>query len=276
MCRRRRQGVVAVLDCGRVTALRLRLPDTQRDVLVLEPGVHAVSPALLGSPGSSGTPFAHIYVDSRGVWLQLQDGVRGAYVNGRPIRHMAMLRAGDSLFVHGMELAIVGREPVQASSAGSRRAPSVQRCVLRATTGPLHGRCIALERPCVIGRAPDSEARIDDANVAPRHVELAPQEGGVMAAVEQGAGAVRVNGHPFTAGMLRPGDQLVVAGQHRFVLEAPRATWRADEEQATPVPARSRNAPAAKRRRRWRIPWLLVAAVLLAAALSLLLLYGAG
>jgi pSer/pThr/pTyr-binding forkhead associated (FHA) protein len=258
----------------------MRLPESRRDVLVLEPGVHAVTASLIGivAPVEDHVPLAHIYVDSRGIWLQVREGLRGAYVNGRPIRHMAMLRAGDALFLQGHEVLLVGREPGRASPAGDD-APRVRgpvRCVLRAVGGPHHGRCFSLARPLSIGASTDCDVRIDDARVAGRHLELQPLPTGVAVAVAPQSSPVLVNGHRVEDALLHAGDQLVLAGTHRFVLEAPRPL-HAGEPRAEPKARAAVTAPArAASRSARRIPWLLLAAALLAVALSLLLLYGAG
>lgn len=261
-----------VLDSGRVSALRLRLPDTRRDVLVLEPGVHAVTSSTLGGQGDE--DLAKIYVDSRGVWMQVRDGLRGAYVNGRPIRQMAMLRAGDALFLQGHEVVLVGREPEPAphDTPSPQRGPV--RCVLRAIGGPLHGRCFSLARGVAIGNTAECDVRIDDARVAARHLELLPLANGVAMATGPNATPVVVNGHRVGDALLRAGDQVVLAGTHRFLIEAPH---HPDDAHTGDEPPAQRPAPPtpAARRRRWRFPWLLLAAVLLAAALSALLLYGA-
>ncbi len=268
---------MGVLDCGGVSALRIRLPESRRDVLLLEPGVHVLTPATLGAPatGASEQAIATIYVDSRGVWMQVRDGVRGAYVNGRPVRQMAMLRAGDSLFLHGHEVLLAGREPDRAPAAEASPKRTSVRCVLRAVGGPLHGRCFSLARGLSMGNAADCDVRIDDARVAARHVELVPLARGVAAATSANAGAVSVNGHRVDDALLLPGDQLVLAGTHRFVIEAPRASGEEIPESAPRTRAPQPTA-AGQRKRGWRIPWLLLAAVMLAAALSLLLLYGVG
>lgn len=266
-----------MLDSGGVTALRIRLPESRRDVLVLDPGVHVLTPAAIGAAGA--TPddqaLATIYVDSRGVWMQLRDGLRGAYVNGRPIRHMAMLRAGDSLFLQGREVLLAGREPEPAPPQEALGMPErgAMRCVLRAVGGPLHGRCFSLARGLTIGSMPDCEVRIDDARVAPRHLQLQPLARGIAAVAVAGTSAVTVNGHRVDDALLLPGDQLVLAGTHRFVVEAPRAGLQPAAAPADVEPRRS--PPASPARRGWRFPWLLLAALLLAAGLSALLLYGA-
>lgn len=276
MSRIGRQGCVGVLDSGGVSALRIRLPESRRDVLVLDPGVHVLTPAALGvaGAGEGDAALATIYVDSRGVWMQVRDGLRGAYVNGRPIRQMAMLRGGDSLFLHGHEVLLAGREPERAPAERASPKRGTVRCVLRAVGGPLHGRCFSLARGLAIGASADCDVRIDDARVASRHVELLPLATGIATATAAGASPVSVNGHRVDDALLVPGDQLVLAGTHRFVIEAPRAGVQADAEPA-PVPRPAPTGARAPTRRAWRFPWLLLAAVMLAAALSALLLYGA-
>lgn len=264
-----------MLDSVRVTVLRLRLADQQRDLLVLDPGVHALAPSMLGGPSSTVEPLGHVYVDSRGVWLQVRDGLRGVHVNGRPVRHMALLRAGDALFLQGTECLLLGREP-GIESAPVRRGAAASRCVLRATGGPLHGRCFPLDEARTLGGDAAADIRIpDDPAVAGLHLELRRVDGGIALLVDGGAAPVAVNGHRVTEAVLRPGDQVVVGGQHRFVLEAPRASMETDDADApAPEAAAVRRAPPVRRSVR-RIPWLLLAALLLAGALSLLLLYGA-
>jgi hypothetical protein len=268
-----RQCGVAVLDCGRVTALRLRPTGSERDLLELEPGVHPVLPSMLDARQSSSDPVAHIYVDSRGVWLQVGDGVRGVYVNGRPIRQMAMLRAGDSVFMAGVECVLVGRRPEPGGEDVPPRADA--RAVLRAIAGRHHGRCFPLERDCVLGRAADCEIPIDDEAIGAREVSLRVTAKGVRASAANPSAPVWVNGHALSTGLLLPGDQLVVAGQHRFVVEAARASGIAEPARERRPSGRAPSPPKLRRAAR-RLPWLIVAAVLLAGALSLLLLYGAG
>lgn len=266
-----------MLDSGGVSALRIRLPESRRDVLLLEPGVHALTPAAIGMQNAAepDAPLATVYVDSRGVWMQLRESLRGAYVNGRPIRHMAMLRAGDTLFLQGHEVVIAGREPEPAPSERPTPKRGSVRAVLRAVGGPLHGRCFSLAREVSIGAAADCDVRIDDARVAARHVELVPLARGIVATTGTNAAGMNVNGHRVDTALLVPGDQLVLAGTHRFVIEAPRLVAEPDPEPPNPARLAPAAAPRSAARSAWRIPWLLLAAVLLAAGLSALLLYGA-
>src|SRR5690606_6349670 len=92
-----------------------------------------------------------------------------------------------------------------------------------------------------------------------------------------------VNGHRVREGLLRAGDQIVFGANHRFVLEAPLSAARTTDHSASDAdagadpaeiapPRQPVRSPVASSLR--RLPWLLLAAVLLAGALALLLLYG--
>ncbi|MFC0677726.1 FHA domain-containing protein [Lysobacter korlensis] len=272
-----RDLVHIMLDCGRVNALRLRFPDSEPADLVLDAGVHPVGRAVDGRPGPVARADASLQfcVDRRGAWLQVREGVRGVHVNGRPVRKMAMLRAGDGVFVDGVELLLVADRPSGLSPTGEADGNADSRIVLRGVGGLNHGRCFALDRPLMIGRARDCAVRIDGPAIADHHARLEPAGDGIAL---HGLGSTTgslVNGHAVRSAMLRAADQLVI-GSHRFVLESaspagdrrrPEAEEVVDPEpESTPLPSRSRV---------WRIPWLLLAALMLSAALALLLLYGA-
>src|SRR5688572_16231585 len=105
-----------LLDCADVTALRLRFQNREHADLALGPGVHAIGYDPSGSlaqvvPDSAVAQFC---VDRRGVWLQVREGAPGLHVNGRPVKRMAMLRVGDAIFVDGVELVLLGGDPLPA------------------------------------------------------------------------------------------------------------------------------------------------------------------
>ncbi|PZQ23195.1 MAG: hypothetical protein DI562_19000 [Stenotrophomonas acidaminiphila] len=80
--------------------------------------------------------------------------------------------------------------------------------------------------------------------------------------------------------LLVAGDQIVFDAQHRFVLEVPWAPSAKLEDAAAIDDAASASAepaaPAKPASSALRWPWLLLAALLMAGALSALLLFGAG
>lgn len=264
-----------MLDSRRVNTLTLRFPDAASSDLVLEPGVHTVG---RGSDGRLGPAARHdamlqVSVDRRGAWLQVRDGVRGVHVNGRPVRRVALLRAGDVVFADGSELLLLGEAPStrERDEAGSVDAHAV----LRGVGGLNHGRSFALDRAYAIGRARECEVRIEGPLVAERQAVIEPDGGGIVLRETGAREATSVNGHAVREARLRPGDQIVIGAQHRFVLESSSpSAGRRIERDASEFAPEDEPQPVPVAARRWRVPWLLVAALMLSAALSLLLLYG--
>ena len=88
-----------------------------------------------------------------------------------------------------------------------------------------------------------------------------------------------VNGVAVRDALLAAGDQVAFGSQHRFVLEVPWQEASGEARELADDSGRDGNGevvgPANKHSmRRW--PWLLLAALFLAAMLSALLLFGAG
>lgn len=264
-----------------MAALRLRFPNRQQPDLVLGPGVHAIGRDVAERPvivDDRTRAIAQFCVDRRGVWLQVHEGTRGLHVNGRPVRRMALLRAGDAVFVDGNEWLLLGDTPLSAlgESKQAQTEPD-PRTVLRGVGGPHHGRSITLDQPRLVGRLSECDIRIDDAAFADRHARLEPHaEGIVLRDLGSHEGSL-VNGWPVRNALLRTGDQVVFDTQ-RFVVEGPNRNAHGDtRKQQPPVsveePVLSAEPKMASSAR--RVPWLLLAALFLAIALSLLLLYGA-
>lgn len=270
-----------MLDFARVNTLRLQFPNGECDDLVLGPGVHALGHDSEGRPCLVDQPHdvkLQVSIDRRGVWLQMREQSNGLHVNGRRVRRMAMLRAGDALHMDGVDLLLVGNrpEPVDIAAAAD---PVKRWMVLRALGGPHHGRCFDLDGPCTVGSVADAEVCLNEADVADRHSRLEPHPDGI-ALVDLGEGGCTVvNGHRIADGLLMPGDQIVFGANHRFVLEAPEVVAPAVPESPSTVVAAqdtvsgSVRSPLVSSLR--RLPWLFLAAVMLAGALALLLLYGA-
>ncbi len=188
-----------------------------------------------------------------------------------------MLRGGDSIYLEGQEMLLVGTQPAPAPEGEFPSRPNDRRTVLRAAGGFRHGQCFSLHERVTVGRSPDSTIMLDDAALALRHAVLDPHpEGAMLRDLGTGNGSI-VNGHRVRDALLCAGDQVLFSSQQRFVVEAPSGAAREalapPEQDAQPDPADDRprsTVPASVR----RVPWLLLAALLLAGALSLLLLYG--
>ena len=273
--------VACVVDFAAVNTLRLRFADGARDDLVLGFGVHAVGQDSDGNPclvDGSHDARLQISIDRRGIWLQLREQSQVMHVNGRPVRRMAMLRAGDVLHLDGVDLTLVGARPGPAPAAAANDPPRA-RVVLRAVGGSHHGRCFDLDHPCTVGSQPDAELCIAEAGIADQHARLEPHSDGVSFRALGATGGVEVNGHRLDEGLLMAGDQVVFNASHRFVVEAPRVLAPPEPPVAEPAPelpaaeVGPQRSPLIASLR--RIPWLLLAALMMAGALALLLLYGA-
>ncbi|WP_148041012.1 FHA domain-containing protein [Montanilutibacter psychrotolerans] len=263
-------------------ALRLRFPNQTPDDLVLSQGVHGIGRGPDGLPVATDDPgmtLVQLSVDRRGVWLRLRDGVRGLHVNGRPVKRMAMLRAGDSIYFEGVEMGLLGGVPSAAPTGSPDAATNADvRMVLRGLAGQYHGRCIPLDQTRLVGRAADCDIRIGEGGISGHHARLEPHGDGVVLRDEGSSAGTLVNGVAVRDALLRSGDQVVFEAQSRFVVEAPLG---AGQQRSTALDAVDRDAdplelegagPAMSSVR--RMPWLLLAALMLAGALSLLLMYG--
>ncbi|WP_189453773.1 FHA domain-containing protein [Cognatilysobacter bugurensis] len=260
-----------------MNTLRLRFPDAAPSDLVLESGVHTVGRGSDGrlAPIARQDAMLQVSVDRRGAWLQVRDGARGVHVNGRPVRRVALLRAGDVVFAEGSELLLLGEPPGTRNDEST--ASSDARVVLRGVGGLNHGRSFLLDRGCVIGRGRECEVRIDGPTVAERQAVVECESGGIVLRETGSVELCMVNGHAVREAWLRSGDQILIGAHHRFVLESSSpGPGRRVERDTSEFVDTEEPEPEPMPARRWRVPWLLIAALMLSAALSLLLLYGAG
>lgn len=209
-----------------------------------------------------------IQCDRRGIVLSVLPDAGRVYVNARPVRERALLRAGDSLSLGDCRMLI--RDDADLDSRPTV-APTDARCTvaLRPVAGPLSGRVVAvgerLELGATHGALPlelpgndaallsvaweDGELWLDASRVPARH-------------------AVRVNGVKTVRTALQPGDQIGLAA-HRFVVEAP--GWAAEPVPVAP-PVDEAPAPADEAQApRGEVWWLIVTAALLAAGIAAVL-----
>lgn len=261
--------------------LRLRFGDGDQPDLVLGAGVHALGrlPSGLGPVDAEQAWLLRLCNDRRGIWLTVAEGLGGVHVNGRPVQHVAMLRAGDTIHVDGGELLLVAanddRDAGPHANAGARDPIGNLRLVLRGIGGVHHGRSISLEKPRRIGSGVDADLRIEGPGIADVHAVVEADNG--VASLRDASADVLVNGQRTRRAVLHAGDQIAFDVQHRFVLEGPPAAALAAARARIAAPLPDDDELPMPPRKRWtqRIPWLLVAAILLAAALSGLLLFGA-
>jgi hypothetical protein len=224
--------------------------------------------------------LAQLCVDRRGTWLKLGDAARTVHVNGRPVKRMAMLRIGDAIYLDGAELLLLGAQRErQALPTANSQDGGDPRVLLRGVGGQYHGRSFTLERPRIVGRGPEADIRIDDPAFSERHARIEVQGTQVVLRGLPGAEPSVVNGEPVREALLRTGDQVVFDAHQRFVVEAPGRPATVHDAMAPELPddidfVQSDRAGEGSGRRGFRLPWLLLAALLLAGGLSAILLFG--
>jgi hypothetical protein len=260
-----------------MTDLQLHFSNRQQVDHPLSPGIHRVVRQANGilaigdAPG--GVLVTQFCLDQRGLWLQVPAGARAVHVNGRPVRRMALLRAGDAVYVDGVELLV--RAPLRAAGPVDPGEHSGDpRVVLRGVGGQHHGRSYTLGPTRLVGASREADIRIDDPAFPARHA-LLERHGDVVLLRNLGQEPSVVNGVPVRDAVLGAGDQVVFDGQHRFVVEFPAVPSAAASPGSEPAgPAPVAPAPPSSGAVR-RLPWLLLAALLLGLALSALLWFGA-
>jgi hypothetical protein len=266
-----------------VENLRLHFGNRQQPDRALATGVHRIvreASGLLGvGDNAQGALLAQFCMDRRGLWLQVAAGIRGIHVNGRPVQRMALIHAGDAVYLDGAEIL------VQASHQGLDAVPPAEaadgndpRIVLRGVGGKHHGRAYTLSQPCVVGHSPNATIHIDVPGFADRHAQLERRGDRVLLRDLGSSAGSMVNGVAVRDALLAAGDQVSFGSQHRFLVEVP---WQEasgqvpDFSDETVQGDRAESASVTRHSlRRW--PWLLLAALFLAGLLSALLLFGAG
>ena len=274
-----------MIDFRAVDSLRLRFANHPHPDLTLGPGVHGIGRTANGALGlvdENGNALVQFCVDRRGVWMKLDPKARGVHINGRPVRRMAMLRVGDAVYVEGVELLLLAAHATAIARLPANNiaatAEGDQRIVLRGVGGQYHGRSFTLDRTRLVGSGAECDIRIDDPAFAERHARIEPH-GDFVLLRDLGSGENSVvNGEPVRDAVLQVGDQVVFDAHQRFVIESPgrpvvntRDALAANEEEPVVAPSpRPVTLPQTAR----RLPWLLLAALLIAAGLSALLLFG--
>jgi hypothetical protein len=211
----------------------------------------------------------HIQQDHRGLVLQVLPSAGRIYVNARPVRERAILRAGDMLSVGTCRMLLsADDEVVHDLPPVSER----QRCTvaLRAVAGPLSGRVLPLRDRLELGSGghlplelPQDESTALCISWRDGHLLL---EGGAQASTRY---PLRLNGRVVQTARLSPGDQIGVA-MHRFVIDAP--GMRPEPEIVMPEPPAPKRLPEDEAGPRGEVWWLIATAAVIALGIALVLL----
>lgn len=211
-----------------------------------------------------------IQQDHRGLVLQVLPSAGRIYVNARPVRERAILRAGDMLSVGTCRMLLsTGDEVVHEPPPVSER----QRCTvaLRAVAGPLSGRVLPLRERLELGpgghlplELPQDESASLCISWCDGHLLL---EDGALASARY---PLRLNGTAVQASVrLSPGDQIGVA-MHRFVIDAP--GMQPEPEIVMPEPPPPKLLPEDEAGPRGEVWWLIATAAVIALGIALVLL----
>jgi len=258
-------------------AVRLHFPEPDAQVLLLSEGNHDIGwhDGRLGpvSEKIDALLLLRISMDRRGIWMSVLDKATCVHLNGRQIHRLALLRSGDVIYLdNNLKLRLTS--PARPLPAQTQSSPQIAETnpwpVLRALGGPDHGRCFTLNRPCLAGRSSEADIQIDDPACDKRHawLERLQDQDRVLLRHPAISGRSLVNGLPLHEAVLAAGDQVTFTPRHRFVIEAPNISTRYSPLPTTP--ASTLPPPRSLR----PLLWLLVAAALLAAALTGVLLFG--
>lgn len=274
--------------------MRLTFQNGEHPEVVLEKGRLTIGSApdnqiVLADAGLA-PQQALFAADHRGLWLCVPAEAPPVHLNARPVRRLALLRAGDLLTLQRVQVLLrADGEQVQREIPASAPAPLTEterpaalRVLLRGVAGPHFGRSYPLDTPLLIGRGAGADVHIDDPAIAERQAQLELHGDRVVLRHLGGDGCV-LNGIAVRDAVLASGDQLVFE-QHRFVLEAPGLPVRGEAPKLVPVaPSSPSPQPPAdaepalpsepQQERSDTVWWLIATAVVLAAALTALLIY---
>lgn len=212
----------------------------------------------------------HLRVDQdrRGWVLQVLPSAGRVYVNARPVRERALLRAGDVVSIG--ECRMMLRDEDDPASRLPRQMPEQERCsvALRSVGGPLSGRILPVADGLKLGPGGCCSLGLAQGEQVGLCVDWDVGRLMLESTCPSDRYPLRVNGVRVQRVALRGGDQIGVA-MHRFVLEAPGNEPEPQRAERAPAPLDPPQASAGPSGEVW---WLIVTAAVLALAIALVLL----
>jgi len=178
-----------------------------------------------------------IEVESRrGIVLTVLSEGAKVFVNARPVREKAILRAGDLVVAGQVRMVLKADEdPVAApeqrltGTAAEQMGPTLP--MLRAHQGAYFGQGLALGASTDFGAGPDCTVQIDEPEGAACLMRIEARAGRLALTVVAADTQIEVNGVKVSSAMLQSGDQIALTN-NRFVVEAP--GWGGAEAEAAP------------------------------------------
>ncbi|GAB2578781.1 hypothetical protein GCM10027066_21450 [Dyella jejuensis] len=223
---------------------------------------------LILAAGQAAPHHLRIHLDRRGWVLEVLPEANRIYVNARPVRERAILRAGDVISVGDCRMLLCA-DQMPAGRALPALAEQEQCTVaLRAVAGPLSGQVLPLVDRLELGpqgRLPLDLPQGETTSVAIfwRDGQLCLEAGQVI----ESRYPVRINGTALRQATLLPGDQIGV-GMHRFIVDAPGL----EPEPEFTMPPPPEPLPEDVAGPRGEVWWLIATAAVLALGIALLLL----
>ncbi|MEO8808855.1 MAG: FHA domain-containing protein [Rhodanobacter sp.] len=223
---------------------------------------------LVLASGQAASNHLCIEQDRRGWVLSVLPSSGRIYVNARPVRERALLRAGDMVSVGDCRLLLCADE--DPGKRALAKVPDHGRCTtaLRAVAGPLSGRVLPL-RDCLElgsqGRVPMGLAQGETLGF-----RIGWDDGLLMLedTCRSSRLPLRVNGVIVQKAALQSGDQISV-GTHRFMIDAPgmeaEPEIMSDRQPASALPEKAAGPIG-------EVWWLIVTAAVLALGIALALL----
>jgi hypothetical protein len=252
--------------------MRIEFPNSAREDFCWTQAALRIGSApdndLVVSAQQGAAHHLRILQDRRGWVLEVLSGAGRVYVNARPVRERALLRAGDILSLGDCRMLLctdespATRAPVTLSDKGRCTA------ALRSVSGPLSGRVFPLQERLELGPQGDHPLELPQAASATLALFWKDGELRVAAGPTPPRYPLRLNGVAVEQAPLHPGDQLGIA-MHRFLVDAPGllpAPVGTAPEQA------SEHLPEDAAGPRGEVWWLIATAAVLALLIALILL----
>jgi hypothetical protein len=169
----------------------------------------------------------HLYVDVdpvRGIELAVPTGAE-VHVNGRPVREKALARLGDAVLIGPLKMVIKADQdnreqppPSFNDGVGPGIKNLAARAMLRAVSGQYFGKVIGLKVRTTIGRGPECDLVLEEAQMSRQHACIESTGSGIFLRDLGSQNGTFVNGVAVRDAILKPGDQIAF-DQNRFVLE---------------------------------------------------------
>lgn len=222
---------------------------------------------LVLAAGKSAPRHLLIQQDRRGWVLQVLLAADRIYVNARPVRERALLRAGDVVSVGDCRMLLCADEdPAQRPLL---QVPEQSRCTIavRVVAGPLSGRVLPLCRNLEFGPHGRCPLELPQGEVVVLHIGWDAGALRLQTVQPSERHPLRVNGFAVQNVCLQPGDQIGVA-MHRLVIEAPGMEAEPEIIIAELLPSALPEAAAGPSSEVW---WLIATAAVLALGIALAL-----